>query len=292
MIRCIFMGYMWKIARALKASPGIELLAAGVEPQRQRSAQAISFFEENNIRWFDARKIREHSEVLGLFCKADLVVVGAFGQIFSKELLQAPKYGVLNFHPSLLPSYRGGSPIEEQILRGDTEGGITAHWMTEQVDEGPWVGSQSVPIGKSDDYAAVYEKCESAAEALMKDLASISPSLWPRKEIYSNEAALPVRTPEDGEIRWSDAAELILRKILALGWRGWVKTRLDSGDLIIRSAKVEKREGVFQPGMVIEAGNTPLLATGSDCLRVLEFTSPRLLRPREILRSFSRGNHD
>ena len=199
---------------------------------------------------------------------------------------------MLNFHPSLLPSYRGGSPIEEQILRGESEGGITAHWMTEQVDEGPWAGSQPVPIGKSEDYAAIYEKCESAAEALMTDLTLVSPSLWPRKEIYSNEATIPVRTSEDGDISWSDDAELILRKVLALGWRGWVKTPLDSGDLVIRSAKVEKWRESLPPGMVVEAGNTPLIATGKNCLRILEFTSSRPLRLREILQSFSKSNHD
>jgi len=284
---------MWKIARSLNIADEIELLAAGIEPQRQKSAKAISFFEDNNIRWFDARKIRKNSDVLELFSEADVVIVGAFGQILSKELLQAPKYGVLNFHPSLLPSYRGGSPIEEQILRGDTNGGISAHWMTEQVDEGPLVDSKSVKIESIDEYNAVYDKCELAAEKIMLKLASIPLSKWPKEEVSSNEATFPVRTSEDGIICWSDDAELILRKVRALGWRGWTKSNLDSGELVIRSAKIEQqKEGVYQPGMVIESGDNPLIATGNNFLRILDYSSSRPLKKMEVLKSFSLSNSD
>lgn len=283
MVKYIFLGYMSKIAYALHTSKEVELLSAGVEPQRQRSAKAISFFENNNIPWFDARNIRENLEIFELFSQSDIVVVGAFGQILSNTLLQAPKYGVLNFHPSLLPSYRGGSPIEEQILLGDINGGISAHWMTEQVDEGPLVASESVLIGSIDDYDTVYEKCESAAEALMKNLAGVSPSSWPCNNVQSNEPTFPVRTSEDGKINWTDDAELILRKIRALGWREWVKGKVGSGELVIRSAKVETRDENFEPGTVIETGDAPLIATGKNLLRILDFSSARPLKQMEIL---------
>lgn len=77
----------------------------------------------------------------------DLLVVGFYGRILSKSVLEKPKYGALNVHPSLLPKYRGPTPVPSTILNGDTETGVTIISMDEEVDHGPIVATQKFSIG-------------------------------------------------------------------------------------------------------------------------------------------------
>ena len=80
--------------------------------------------------------------------KPDLIVVAAYGQIIPKEILKIPRYGCLNVHPSLLPKYRGPSPIQAAILNGDKETGVTIIKMTEKVDAGPIISNIKYQISK------------------------------------------------------------------------------------------------------------------------------------------------
>src|SRR5947209_1772518 len=105
-LRCVFLGYLWKVARAIHRSPRARLLAAGVEPQRVRSADAARYFEEEKIRTFDARE-GAAAEIEALMNDGiDLLVVGAYGRILRRELIARPRLGTLNVHASLLPAYR------------------------------------------------------------------------------------------------------------------------------------------------------------------------------------------
>src|SRR5665213_803464 len=122
-IRCVFLGYMWKLARSLIESKNIELIGVGIESQRIRSPEAKLFFEQSGISCFEAAKIRSNDTFASMLENGiDLIVVGAFGQILSPEIIGKVNSNVLNVHTSLLPAYRGGSPIESQILAGDTMG--------------------------------------------------------------------------------------------------------------------------------------------------------------------------
>jgi methionyl-tRNA formyltransferase len=88
---------------------------------------------------------------------ADLFMVAAYPQIFSKSLLEIPKRGSINFHPSLLPKYRGAHPHYWQIVNGEKDGGITAHFMTENIDDGDIVSQLKFPI-EDVGYDVLYEK--------------------------------------------------------------------------------------------------------------------------------------
>src|SRR3989440_7602244 len=87
----------------------------------------------------------ENIEALAAY-KADLYIVAAFGQILPQAVLDQPRYGTLNIHASLLPKYRGVSPISEAILQGDTETGVTIMLIDAGVDNGPILLKRSVPI--------------------------------------------------------------------------------------------------------------------------------------------------
>lgn len=106
---------------------------------------------ENNIEVFQPAKLKtppfadiliEHAPKEGY----DVFIVASYGKIIPKEILGIPKHGVLNVHPSLLPKYRGPSPIPSQILADDKEVGVTIMQMDEKMDEGPIVARKSFPI--------------------------------------------------------------------------------------------------------------------------------------------------
>jgi methionyl-tRNA formyltransferase len=214
----------------------------------------------------------------------DLIVVGAFGQMLDKRILQAPRYGVLNFHPSLLPAYKGGSPIEEQILAGDPRGGVTLHWMTEQVDEGPTVMSERVHIGPEEDYVTVLNNCVSQAEMMLEVLLSQSPREWPRQEQDASVQGLySPRKSEDGLIDWEADIITTFRKILALGWKGWARFIAVDGELIIRQARVSSRAVSGSPGEVVSIEPSVIVACRNGALELLDYSFPRALVKGEVL---------
>lgn len=100
---------------------------------------------------------------------SDLIVVAAFGKILPKEMLNAPKYGSINIHPSLLPKYRGPSPIQEAILNGDKVSGITIIKMDEEMDHGPILYQESLDLSDKDNFDTLSKKMFlRAAEVLPK----------------------------------------------------------------------------------------------------------------------------
>ena len=285
-IRCVFLGYMWKIAAAVKNTFGYELLSVGIEPQRTRSHEIQSFCSASNQQCFDARKIRKNAafEML-LETGVDIIVVGAFGQILSPEILSRPRFGTINFHPSRLPQYRGGSPLEEQILRGETLSGVTAHWMSEEVDRGSLIATQDMPINPGDDYPVLYERAHDVAGSLMMQLLQSHPGSWPRIDPQTETPVYKPRLPEDGHIDWSCSAENIRRLVCALGWRGWVQSCLSDGTVItIEQAQSDiGSPGNWMPGKVIEAGNYPLIGTGEGILRLKTFRAGKPLNKGDEL---------
>src|SRR5579863_4452891 len=90
-----------------------------------------------------------HSEALAAY-RADLYIVAAFGQILPQAVLDQPRFGTLNIHASLLPRYRGVSPISEAILQDDGETGVTIMLIDAGVDTGPILLQRAIPIGEHD----------------------------------------------------------------------------------------------------------------------------------------------
>src|SRR5437588_3157174 len=112
-------------------------------------------------------KRAENSESLAAY-HADLFIVAAFGQILPQAVLDLPRYGTLNIHASLLPRYRGVSPITEAILQGDVETGVTIMLIDAGVDTGPILLQHSIPITLHDTTGSLTERLANVgAEALL-----------------------------------------------------------------------------------------------------------------------------
>jgi methionyl-tRNA formyltransferase len=155
--------------------------------------------------------------------KPDLIITAAYGKIIPKEILEIPEYGALNVHPSLLPKYRGPSPIQTAILNGDKETGITIMLMDQEMDHGPIIAQDRCKIGET---TTCQELEKILANQGAKLLIETIPK-WIKREIkakeqdHSKASYTKIIKKEDGKIDWNKSAQEIERKIRAFDpWPG------------------------------------------------------------------------
>lgn len=160
--------------------------------------------------------------------KPDILLVAAYGRIISNELLSIPKYGCVNVHPSLLPKYRGASPIQSAIISGDKKTGVTLIKMNEKTDEGDIIVQKEIEIYPKDTAESLTNRlAEVAAELIDQNInkyikGDIKPiSQDPQKATYCK-----LIRKENGKIDWSEDGSLIERKIRAFypwptAWMEW-----------------------------------------------------------------------
>ena len=167
-------------------------------------------------------RIRETSAVQRIGALApDLMVVVAYGQIIPWTILAISRRGVLNVHASLLPRWRGASPVAHAILAGDDETGVTIMRMDEQLDHGPVLATRVVPIRRGDDTPALTERlAEAGAELLVETIARLD-EVQAVEQDHSRATLAPRLTRQDGALEWEMGADEIDRRVRALQpWPG------------------------------------------------------------------------
>lgn len=143
--------------------------------------------------------------------RPDLIVVVAYGKILPKEILEIPKYGVINVHSSLLPKYRGAAPIHASIIHGEKESGVSIMYVVEELDAGPVLAQESVEILEEDNCESLHNKLqEIGASLLLKTISKIE-----KQEIQAipqDETKVSFVKPfqkEDCKIDWNQSAREI-----------------------------------------------------------------------------------
>ena len=150
--------------------------------------------------------------------KFDVGIVISYGQIINKNIFNIPKYGILNLHPSLLPIYRGPSPIQTALLNNDKTTGVTVIKISEKMDAGPILMQEKININKDDNYFSLHDKLsQQGGYLLVKVLENMKTNNITLTE-QNEELATYCRliTKNDGFINWSDTANNIHNKIRAL----------------------------------------------------------------------------
>ncbi len=208
--------------------------------------------------------------------KPDLVVVVAYGKILPKDFLDFPKYGCINVHASILPKYRGASPIHYAVLNGDEVTGVTVQQMDEGVDTGDILNIKECRIGINDTTEYMYEVLAPlGAEAMMETIEKIENNqLNPIKQDESKASHVTLLSKEMSPIDWNDSAFNIHNKIRGLySWPG-ASTVIDGKTLKIHSSVICDRKGNNNPGEVIcSAGKFIVCCGDNGCV---ELTSVQL----------------
>lgn len=228
-----------------------------------------------NLPVYQPKKVREPEfvEVLrGL--KPDVMVVAAFGQIISKEILEMPKYGCINVHASLLPAYRGAAPIQWAVINGDKESGVTIMQMDEGIDTGDMIEKVVVPIAEDETGGSLFDKLSQAgAKLCVKVLQDLEDGKAVREK-QPEESTTPYAKMIDkkmGAIDWEKPAKEIEQLIRGLNPWPSAYTKLQGKTLKIWKAEVLEQDSKEAPGQIAEVTKDSIaVQTGQGLLKVLE----------------------
>lgn len=169
----------------------------------------------------------------------DFCVIAAYGKIIAERYITTPKYGFLNIHPSLLPKYRGPTPIQTAILNGDNETGVTIIQIDKDMDHGPLLASQEFSISNfqfSNAKELENKLAELGAKLLVETIPKlINGEIKPKEQDHSQATFTKIFKREDARIDWSRPPREIYNKICALNpepstWTTWHQPGSASSD--------------------------------------------------------------
>ncbi len=271
--------------RALAQCPQVQIHAVLTQPDKPRgrgmklqptpvktAAEALGF------PVFQPTTLKEESflPILEQWPPLDFIFVVAYGKKIPSYLLKYAKFGCINLHPSLLPRYRGGAPIQRALFNGDTETGVTTMYLDDGWDTGDLILQERVAIPQESDCGQLTEiLANQGAALLVRTVEAILSGQAPRIPQDDSQATHePLLTPEDEWIDWSQSALTIHRRIRGLSPEPAAKTLFRGFILRIHRASIlaENPSPSAKPGSVIESskGAGITIATGEGAIRLEE----------------------
>ena len=259
-------------------SAGHEIVAVYSQPPRPRGrgqkltpSPVHAFAGSMGLEVRTPASMRDPDEIAAFQAlDLDAAVVVAYGQILTRELLEAPRLGCFNLHGSLLPRWRGAAPIQRAIMAGDAVTGVQVMRMSEGLDEGPVILSEIVPITPVDTAASLSDR-----------MARVGATLWPRA-LAAIERGGATETPQAGEptyakkvkaaearIDWTRPAVEIDRHIRGLSpFPGaWFEAPSATSPVRVKALLSAAAEGDGAPGEVLDGALT--IACGDGAVRLV-----------------------
>ena len=263
--------------------------------RRLRPSPVKAFAEQHELPVFQPASLRNdpeaRAEIAGL--KPDAIVVAAYGLFLPRVVLETPRYGCLNIHPSLLPKYRGPSPVISAILEGEETSGVTIMLLDEGMDTGPILAQESVAIGSEETADELTGRLfEMGSDLLAQTLEEwVSGEITPSSQNDAEVTITRLLKRKDGLLDWSESASAIERRIRAFTpWPGTFTSWNGRTLKVLSGIAVSKDRGA-DPGTVLECeGGRVVVATGSGVLELLEVQMEG--RARSKAADFARGQRD
>lgn len=284
-MRIVFMGtpdFAVGSLQALCESGKHEILAVVTQPDRPKGrgnkllqtpvkeyalVQGLTVYQPQKV------KTPEFVELLHEL-QPELIVVAAFGQFLSKEILELPKYGCINVHASLLPKYRGAAPIQYAIIKGEKESGVTIMQMDIGMDTGAMLDKVVVPIAENTTMGELHDALrEQGATLLLQVIDKIAAGTAvaePQDDAQATYATLLDRSME--HIDWSKTAQEVHNLIRGFNPAPSTFTKLPNGkSLKIWGSKMTDKSSAAAAGTVIETGkHSFFVACGEGVLEITE----------------------
>jgi methionyl-tRNA formyltransferase len=244
--------------------------------QALKPSAVHAFAHANGLQVRTPASLRDPAEVAAFEAlDLDAAIVVAYGQILTREILEAPRLGAFNLHASLLPRWRGAAPIQRAIMAGDTVTGVQVMRMSEGLDEGPILLSKAVAIAPDDTAASLHDRLAEVAAALapeaLEQLASGLAVETPQSSagvVYAKK----IRAKE-ARIDWTRGATELDRHIRGLSpFPGaWFEAPTPKGAVRVKAlmSRLDRAEGALgRPGELIGEGLQ--IACGAGALRLLQ----------------------
>lgn len=267
MINVIFMGtpdYAQKILQRLIDTEDINVTAVYTQPDKPVGRKKIltpppvkTIAQEHNIPVYQPKRLRDEEtiqEVLQIKC--DYIVVAAYGQILPQKILDhAP---CINLHASILPQYRGASPIQQTLLNGDKKTGVTAMLMEEGLDTGDILKIETIDVADDMMVEELFEKLTQTAADLTIDVLHKFESYTPKKQDEEEATHCKKITKADGEVSLENALEVYNKYRAFTPWPGVYL----SSELKLKEMKLESADGVHEEaGKIIAIDKKSIVVT-------------------------------
>lgn len=284
-MRIVFMGtpdFAVGSLQALCESGKHEILAVVTQPDRPKGrgnkllqTPVKEYALEQGLTVYQPQKVKtpEFVELLHDL-QPELIVVAAFGQFLSKEILELPKYGCINVHASLLPKYRGAAPIQYAIIKGEKESGVTIMQMDIGMDTGAMLDKVVVPIAENTTMGELHDALREQGAALLLEvidkIAAGTAVAEPQDDAQATYATLLDRSME--HIDWSKTAQEVHNLIRGFNPAPSTFTKLPNGkSLKIWGSKMTDKSSAAAAGTVIETGkHSFFVACGEGVLEITE----------------------
>lgn len=238
-------------------------------PSKVRAMEAgIPVFQPDSMKTDEAYETLKEAN-------PDLIITAAYGKLLPERVLKLPKYECINAHGSLLPKYRGASPVQQSILDGELVTGVTIMKMDIGMDTGDMITKVEVPIDENiDTDGLMMELAKAGGELLVNTIPDyVDGKIIPVKQDEAIATHCSMIKPEDGIFNWNDSALTIHNKVRAFKtWPG-AQTSLDGKKLKVYETRVY-RDATFdevKPGTIVKAHKGDLIvACGEGYLKINE----------------------
>ena len=244
----------------------------------------------NNIKVIQPIKIRnEYQEILDL--EPDIIITCAYGQIIPEIILNAPKYGCINVHASLLPKLRGGAPIHKAIIYGYDKTGITIMYMDKGMDTGDMISKVEVAIEDNDTTETLHNKLQKVAVPLLMDtLPSIIAGTNKREKQNNDEATYAYNVSREEEhVDFNSTSKEIFNKIRGLNsWPG-AYAILDDKNVKLWMCKINGKVYDKTPGTIVNLSKEGMeVVTKDGSILITELQLPG--KKKMSIKDFVNGN--
>lgn len=244
-----------------------------------------------NIMVFQPQKLREDREAIEFLKKLspDFIIVVAYGQILSREILDIPKYGCINLHASLLPKYRGAAPINWAIINGEKLSGNTTMFMDEGLDTGDMLLKNKYTIEDDTTAGELHDKLmESGGELLVKTINGlVEGTIKPEKQQHDQSCYASMLDKKMAKINWNLESEKIKNLIRGLNPWPLAYTYYKGTRMKIYEAEVIDKKENFLPGYIVDVSKEGIKVATKDgilLLKKIQFPSKKPMYVEEYIR--------
>jgi methionyl-tRNA formyltransferase len=287
-MRIAFLGNdLWSVAplRVLAASPDLDVALVVTNPPKpagrgsELTPTAVSeAARADGLPLLEVAGVREGEGFEALDTSdPDAVVVVAYGEILTPDVLDIPRLGCVNLHFSVLPRWRGAAPVQRAILEGDRITGITVMLMDEGLDTGPIVATTETPIGPDEDAGSLGARLsEMGGDLLVTSLRGLEEgSIEPRSQHHSLATYAPRLLPDERTLDWSQRADAIVRRVRAFAPDPGAVTKFRRGRLKVLRAQAGPIGGAaaegLHPGLLrVDDDGTPVADVDGGVVLLLE----------------------
>ncbi|MDP2648265.1 MAG: methionyl-tRNA formyltransferase, partial [Candidatus Yanofskybacteria bacterium] len=228
--------------------------------------------------------------------KPDVAVVAAYGKIIPERYLTVPERGFINIHPSLLPQYRGPSPIQTAIMQGDKKTGVTIMLVDREMDHGAILAQETYQLDSEEYFPEISEGlAKQSAKLLISVLPRwLSGDIQPQEQEHARATFTKMVSRQDGQIDWHQSAIQIYNKIRALNPEPGTWTHLNSSIFKIFKAKpyISQEIAPPEPGSISISRNQFMIKTGEGWLvpEEMQVEGKRRVSAAEFIRGYRRLN--